>query len=301
MPQRLSDIGPDELSLVNRGANRRPFLFAKADEEISIDPQLGAVLEAASEGEEQLFKALQDAGVDVEPGKAAIAAFRLLKAHAEQLPQEMQAVVASLEGKEFTPAPAPEPEPTPIEKKEDPVPENGVPFKKDDGSWDLSSVPEEQRAALEVILKAHDGEVAELRKSRDELKTQADEATEIAKAEKDKRESAEYVAKAEQLDKLPIAPDEFGPLLKEIAGSVDPETFAKLEGVLTSANEAVSQGALFQELGAGGDGGKSDAETRIEKAAEKIREAQPELSPQQAFTKALEQNPDLYAAYRQEA
>lgn len=299
MPQRLSDIGPDEVSLVTRGANRRPFLFQKA-EDVEIDPQLVAALETAGDGEEQLFKALQDAGIDVEAGKAAIAAYRLLKAHTEQLPQELQATVAALEGKEFTPAPAPEAAPEPIHKEE-PVPVDGVPFKKEDGSWDLTSVPEEQRAALEVVLKAADAETTALRTEIESRDERIEKAEAIAQRERDLREEREYLAKAEQLDKLPLAPDQFGPLLKSIAGSVDAETFAKLEGVLTAANEAVSQGALFQELGAGGDGGRTDAESKIEAAAAEIRKAQPDLSHAQAFTKALEQNPDLYAQHRQEA
>lgn len=306
MAKRLSDVQPDEVSLVTRGANRRPFLFAKGDEDAVIDPQLADALEStAGAGEERLFKALQDAGVDAEPGMAAIAAFRLLKTHAEKLPEELRATVAALSGEEFTPAPAPEPEPAPISKEDKPVPSDGVPFKKDDGSWDLSSVPEEQRAGLEVVLKMHDAETARLNAELAARDERIQKSEELAQRERDLREDREYLAKAEALDKLPQAPDELAPILKSIAhaeqaGAITAGTSEKVESILKAANEAVGQGALFSELGARGELGSSDAEARIEKAAEKLREADPSLTKQQAIAKALEADPELYAAYRAE-
>lgn len=300
MPQRLSDISPDEVSLVHRGANRRQFLFAKGDENVvEVAPELATALETAGEGEDAIFKALQDAGVDVEQGAAAIAAFRLLKANADELPAPFAAALAAIEGNEFTPEPAP-PAPDPVLKnEEESVPVDGVPFKKSDGSWDLSSVPEEQRPALEVVLKAADAENAALRSEISNRDERIEKAEQIAQTERDLREQREFLAKAEQLDKLPLAPDEFGPLLKTIAGAVDETTYGKLEGVLKAANEAVEQGALFSELGRDGIA-STDAEQQIEKAADKLREGDPTLTKQQAIAKALDADPELYAAYRRE-
>lgn len=293
MAAELSDIQPGEVSLVHRGANSRRWALAKADETI-VDDTIVGILEKAHDDEAALIAELEKAGSDEETVKAAVGAFRLLKSVQAELPEAAAELLGAAPA-----APAPEPTPAaPVAKEDKDMPE-GVPVQKDDGSWDLSGVPEEQRAGLEVILKAHDSEITGLRSELATEREQREEATAIAKAERERRETAEFIAKAEELEHIPLAAGEFGPVLKEISELVPAETFEKLETVLKGANAALEQSDLFRELGAGGTGG-SDAETRIEKAAEQLRESDPDLTKEQAIAKALEQNPDLYVAYRRE-
>lgn len=180
-----------------------------------------------------------------------------------------------------------------------------VPVKKEDGTWDLSAVPEDQRPALELVLKAHDDEVAELRKQAETETTKADEAIKIAKAEQEKRETREFIAKSAELDQLVKDDDEFGPVLREIAkaeeaGHLSEGTVKKLDTVLKAANETIASGSVFNEFGRAGHGSGGDAETKVENIAKALREADPTLTKEQAFSKALEQNPALYDEIRKE-
>jgi len=180
-----------------------------------------------------------------------------------------------------------------------------VPVKKDDGSWDLSAVPEDQRPAVEAVIKAQEDELAELRKAAETEASKADEAIKIAKAEQEKRETREFIAKSASLQHLAKDDSEFGTVLREIAkaeeaGHVSEGTTEKLDTVLKAADEQVSKGDLFAEQGRAGLGAGGDAETKVEAIAKSLREADSTLTEEQAFAKALELNPDLYAQIRKE-
>lgn len=183
-----------------------------------------------------------------------------------------------------------------------------VPVKKEDGSWDLSAVPEENREAvekaLEAVAKAHDDELAELRKENEEQKTQAAEAIEIAKAERDQRERREYIEKAASLDNLSKSDEEIGDLLLSIAKAERDEhlpegTSEKLSELLKAANEAAA--GVFKEAGRVGHGEQRDAQGKLDAAAEDLRKADPNLTREQAVAKALADNPDLYTEIRKES
>lgn len=64
--------------------------------------------------------------------------------------------------------------------------------------------------------------------------------------------------------------------------------------------EQVKTNKLFEEVGHDGDLKTASAISKIEAEAKKLREADPALTEQAAFTKAMEQNPKLYAEYRAE-
>lgn len=197
-------------------------------------------------------------------------------------------------------------------KKEETVTEtaHAVPVKKEDGTWDLTAVPEEQRPALELVLKSHDDELAELRQKTDAEKSEAiakaESAEKIAKEERDRRETREFIAKAEELDQIAQDPAEFGQVLKAIAhaerdGHIEAGTSEKLANVLKAANEAVEKGALFAELGRPGAIGGGDAQTKLEAAAAELRKADPGLTEAQSIAKALDAAPDLYTEIQKES
>lgn len=68
-----------------------------------------------------------------------------------------------------------------------------------------------------------------------------------------------------------------------------------MDGLLKAASEAVNKGALFSEFGSGQEAG--GVEGRLEGIAKGIQEKNPDLTYEQAFDRALQQNPDLYTEY----
>jgi len=83
-------------------------------------------------------------------------------------------------------------------------------------------------------------------------------------------------------------------VLKHLATA--PEPVRKAADALLKAAESASKFA-FERAGSGGGFSKAEdsAEGRIEKAAAAIRKAEPQLTEAQAYRKAMEQNPNLYA------
>lgn len=135
----------------------------------------------------------------------------------------------------------------------------------------------------------------EVRKHMEGLQKQLnDTKTELAKAQSEQK-SKEYITKAAGLDALPIKADELGLVMKALAEK-DPENFAKLEGVLTAANEAVKKGALFSEAGRGGAKTGGSVEKMNAKVAEMITK-DASMTKEKAFTKVMHDNPELYAEY----
>lgn len=194
----------------------------------------------------------------------------------------------------------------------------------------LKGLPEDQRSAILDALNKQEKEVADLkkraeeaeaklkkannsdpepedvwkgvnpevRKRFEEMEKRAKEAEDVAKREQEARVKKEFIAKAAGYRGLPIQPEEFGLVLKDIAEK-SPEQFAKLEEVLKAADEAIATGKLFEEVGkGGGSGGASDTWSKIEKAAEEIMKSDSKLTKEQAITKVAEKHPELVEAYR---
>lgn len=357
MAQKLTDLHPRELSLVRRGAVRRPFLFMKGDEDGEVDVDAAAIAELAKTygiDLDEVAKAaaeLPDDGADdetddeavcksvlevykrdipadelksadasdfadpvnksfpiLQPGDVAAAAQALGRArpntpaHRDEVKARIQSI-AKRKGVAFV---AQLPESWNV-KKEDEMPEGtgtAIPIKKEDGTWDLSGVAEDARGAVEAVLKAHDEEVAELRKQAEADKTTADEALAIAKSEREQREASVFVAKAAGLDKLPTERDALAKDLHEIskaetAGNLPEGTSQRLEDLLKAANTAIDTGDLYRELGSGASLAKSGS-AEFDSKVEEIRKADSSLTSHQAFAKAMKEHPDLYARATEE-
>lgn len=107
----------------------------------------------------------------------------------------------------------------------------------------------------------------EFRKRYEELEKRAADAEEIAKAERETRENAEAVAKAQAWAPTGIDAEKFGPVFRKFA-KADAEGAAELERVLSAVTEQVRESNLFAELGKAGygaDGG--DALDKLNKMA----------------------------------
>jgi uncharacterized Zn finger protein (UPF0148 family) len=117
--------------------------------------------------------------------------------------------------------------------------------------------------------------------------------------EKAARLDREYLSKAQGFTHLAQKPEEFGPILKGLATKA-PDEFAKLEPLLKGWNEAMSQSALFKEVGGAGGAVAGSAEEEINKRAEVLMKADTSLSLAAAEVKVLEADASLYKRYNDE-
>jgi hypothetical protein len=155
---------------------------------------------------------------------------------------------------------------------------------KGDGSMDLSKSDPAVREVIEKMQADHREEI-------DKANKRAEDAENIAKAERTERLTREYVSKAQALPMIAEDPNELGAMLQEIA-ALDPAAAAKVEKVLKAANEAIEKGDLFSEIGR--HGVESTVAPEVESAAAAIRKDDPNLTHEQAMAKAYEANPALY-------
>ena len=119
-----------------------------------------------------------------------------------------------------------------------------------------------------------------------ELRKRADEADE-----------RELMAVAKRYEIIGKKPEELVPTLKALkaAGGT---AYADMIGVLDGAVATVEKSGVFGEIGKRGNGtGSADAWSRIEKHAEDIRKAAPDLSYAESIDRACIQHPELVAEY----
>lgn len=169
----------------------------------------------------------------------------------------------------------------------------------------LKGLPEEQRKVIQ-------DELDKLTEKEDPIEQKIDLPEDVRKrieeAEKrntelekrlneqiEKAEIAEFIAKAETYKNLPNTnPEEFGPVLRNLSKV---EGYDKLETVLVAANKALGESELFKAKGE--DGGiENGALAKLQAKADELRKSDPKLTREQAFAKAVEDNPDLYAEYK---
>jgi hypothetical protein len=137
-------------------------------------------------------------------------------------------------------------------------------------------------------------------------KSQKDAAAAIAKAtklEEDRAIEASIAKAAPLVGVMPTDAAQLGKLLHEVRKAA-PQHADELERLFkATAAMMADTSLLFEAIGkAGGeDGGGSGALAELNSKAGDIRKAEPALSEQQAFAKAMTQNPALYARYQQEA
>lgn len=116
---------------------------------------------------------------------------------------------------------------------------------------------------------------------------------ELANLKKQAR-TREFMEKAAPLTILGGSTEERADLLMKIADG-DTEAVAALEESLAAAQAQVDQSDLFKAVGADGQG-DTTADSAIRKRADKIREDEPGLTPEQALVKAYRENPSAYDA-----
>ena len=271
-----------EVTLAGKAINKRKFAMSKSEE--SVDEVIKAVLEAELENEDELLAALKKAEHELsEKGLAAVkGCLRMLMSFRDEMPDGIMRTLAEMAGLDYPP-----PEETDKAEHKDkeeypmPIDKEAVPEPKPE------AVSPEVKEKLDALWKSN----KETIKKNDELKA------ELA-AERDKRVLKEFNERVgAEFSHLPgMARDELAGLLKSIADKA-PEDFAKLEGVLKSADQTLADSALLKEIGSDQSPVTGSAHGKLEAIAKGMAEKDPDLTHAQAYEKAMVANPQMYAEY----
>jgi TolA-binding protein len=166
----------------------------------------------------------------------------------------------------------------------------------------IDQLPEDVRKRLEKLeeLEKKAAKVDELETKLQKSEEARLASEELAKKERDERITKEFIAKAAEYKGLSVGAAELGPILKGISEKA-PDEYAKLEPILKAASEAIQKGNLFKEHGTGGEASSAtDALSKLNQIASEMVQKNAGMTREQAFAKAVEQNPDLYRQYRSE-
>lgn len=171
---------------------------------------------------------------------------------------------------------------------------HAVPVRKEDGTWDLSAVPSDSRPFYESVLKEAEDRAVRLEKAE----------TDLAETREALRTS-EIIAKAETEFSKVGAKDDVVAVLKSASEKLDDESYQALVTLLAGANEQITKGDLFAEMGRthGSEAPKGDAWDKIEKAADDLVEKSDQgISRAQAVSRVLEtrEGAELYSNYMSE-
>lgn len=264
------------ISFVPRGANKKQFLVVKEMNELKEDI-VKTILETP---DEDLEKALREAGLEGEGAEALVGASKLLKAYKDALPENALAFLAKCTGLA--------------------VPES---LKKDvpDKAGKETNKQAEGELSKETLEKLDPGVRSLLEKTlaeRDQATAKADEALSLAKELKDEKILKEYVEKAEDLPHLPIEVLKFAPIMKAL-GEEHPVEFAEVWRVLKAADAIIEKSPAFSEIGKAGSS-ESDAEAVVYAKARSMVAKDGNLTLEDAVCKVLEDDKELYTKYEDE-
>jgi hypothetical protein len=135
-----------------------------------------------------------------------------------------------------------------------------------------------------------DAVIAKALGALDSYAEQANQAQEIAKAERDLRLDREYTEIAKSYN-LPIRPDVLGPVMKRLAENMS-DADCK---VIAKAFEAAGE-AIFEETGHRGGGDNADIFSQAEAVVDGLV-SKSGISREQALASVFEENPDAYDEY----
>lgn len=269
----LRDVEVQFISFVPRGANKKEYLAVVKELREDI---VKTILETP---DEELAKALKEAGLEGEGAEALVGASKVLKAYKDALPENTLEFLAKCTG-------------LAMPKSEKDVPDQTGKEKKEPAAADLTK---EQLEKMDPDLRAF------IQKSMDEAriaKERAEAAENVAKELREEKILKEYVAKAEGLPHLPIEPLKFGIVLKAL-GEDHPAEFGEIYRVLKAANAALEKSELFREIGKSGSS-ETSAEAQVYAKARSLVAKDGELTFEEAVSKVLEEDPELYSRYEDE-
>lgn len=296
----LVELETVEVSLVDKGANRRTFAIRKAEKRTM--QVIDAILSAPFEHRAAVAEHLKKMEMSPQATEAVEAAMQLLSAVQEEMPEDMMKQLMAMAGmakeeeeeEEAEKAEGDEEEEAPeaTEEAAEALADEGAEAaeeetEKEDDEEEmqkrLAALPKDMRGMVEQLWKSNRSEIAK----REELEGQ------IKKAEQEKR-LGNFITKARaDFSSLPAKPEELGAFMS----GLDVEAAAFAQSLLKSANEMIAHGGVTSEIGKSStDAQELDSISKAEQMAAEIVEKEG-ITKAAAKGKVWKQNPELYAAY----
>lgn len=280
----LTDIEVVEVSVVPFGANGKVFALRKSDEEDAPMPDMDTILKASLdlplENEKHIDYRLRKSGIETRLQPTLKGVVRILQSQRDLLDDSHIAMLAELAGYGNVAASKSQEPTKPTENIESPpkadASEEGQPVEKSESkaegvSIDVEKRFEEQHARIE---KAQ-AENVELKKALE--------------AERNARVMRECVEKAGKEFPMLGAAKDIGATIKKLQ---DAGLYEDIEPLLKAANEKANRAELFQEQSRPGHA--STEHDPLRKAADGLREKNPNLTLAAAMDLALMKDPNLY-------
>jgi len=294
----LKDLNVEEVSLVGKPANQREFLLLKNQEGGCNVDVLDSVLKSLGEldidleNEELVDKAMKAMKLDPNAVKAVKGALKLMEAYKEQIPKGILDKLMSMmmeyeEGMDYMEHSQKEKMGAGKEKEKGMGMNPEKKIKKEDGSLDLSAIPEESRELVQMLWKEQETAV----KKAQELET-------ILKAEREIRIAKEFLDRGIAFPNIGTA-EAVGSVLRK-AYDVSEDYGKQLEGILKDANTKIEKSELFVEKGSNARSSADTTWAKIEELAKGIVIKGEGQTMAQAIDRVLAENPKLYDEYTKE-
>lgn len=309
MPRKIVELDVDEISSVDRPANKRRFLMIKRDDDLDkldnsklmdlrtfIEENEVAKEEAESvisafyqsvnkiisdadaEARDKLQMIQRSAGQLVNFLREATTSFK--NSDTNNGGDSMEDLLKSIEDEELREQLESKFEnlQSQVDELKNSEPEGDEGDEGDDTEVNKAELPEEVRIQME--------------KMQEELT----DAKKMAKEERQARRKAELTKRAESLKSVGEVDDIVEVLLA--LDESDSEVFEKVETLLESAAGRLEEADLFKEKGDSGSDITS-AGDELNKKAEKLMEGDADMTFEKAFAKAAKRNPALYRDYKE--
>ena len=293
----LRELETVEVSLVDKGANKRTFAIKKSEKkEMDV---IEAILAAPFEKGDAIMDRLKKAELSEQAVEGIKSAVQILSAFQEEVPANLLKDLMALGG--FSKQEEEEDEEKP-EAAEEAAPDGETPEADEEEEAekqeDEEEDEEEMQKRLAALPKNMRSMVEQLWKSNKSAITKAEELeAKIKKAEDEKRLSeCVAIAKAE-FGALPVKAEKLGLFIKSLDGMNDADFVL---GLLRSSNEMIAANGLTTEIG------KSTSVTNDKTSIAKAERMADALMEKEGITKAKalasvwKNNPSLYAEYQQE-
>lgn len=305
----LVELETVEVSLVDKGANRRTFAIRKSEKQTM--QVIDAILSAPFEHRAAVAEHLKKMEMSPQATEAVEAAMQLLSAVQEEMPEDMMKQLMAMAGmakeddedktdKANGDEEEEEEAPEATEEAAEALAEEGAEAAEEEEEADkmygdddedrmkkrLAALPAETRNMVAQLWKSNRSEITK----RKELEGQ------IKKAQQEKR-LGDFIVKARSdFSALPAKPEELGAFMSGLNGKA--ADFA--QSLLKSANELIATGSITSEIGkTSTDAQELDSISKAERMASEIVEKEG-ITKAAAKGKVWKNNPGLYAAYLQE-
>ena len=282
----LRELETLEVSLVDKGANKRVFAIKKSEKrEMDV---IEAILAAPFEKSEAILERLRKAELSEQAVEGIKSAVQILSAFQEEVPENLIKELMSLGGLSKQEEEEEETEPT----EESPEGVEEPPAKEEEEEEDalekkLDGLPKDMKAMVEQLFKSNKDAVKKAEELEIQIKKAADEKRLFECVEIAKSDFSSLPANAEQL----------AVFIKSLDGSDNSEFVL---GLLRSSNEMISKGSLTSEIGKSTSStNENSAIAKAERMAEAIQKENG-ITKVKALADVWKNNPNLYADYQLE-